>query len=474
MELSRPREWALFAVSSVLLLVPCFWQSRLQIADLESHIYNAWLAQLIEGGQAPGLAIVGQKTNVLFDWILSALFRWFGAGPAQKISVAICVLVFVWGAFAFISKASGRRPWHLMPLIGVLAYGWTYHMGFLNFYLSLGLCLWAMALAWNWTPRGLAAAALLIPGACLAHTLPVLWGGAILLYAWLWRRTSVGHRTYLFAGGLGAVLVGAAAIRSSFPTLWFREQLMNIMGIDQASVFGAWYQMVLLGLLLLCAAPFIQLIRRTGIAKAFWSLPVQIWLLTLVGILVVPNRISIPGYQNSLMYVANRMSLAQGVCLCAILAGIPPNRVVRYGLGAMALLFFGLLYRDEGVLNGIEDRMEALVRKLPPNSRVISAIEDPYLRVGVMTHMIDRICVGHCYSYANYEPSTDQFRIRVTAPNAIVAATYMDSYLLQVGGYVVKDRDAPLFQVRLNEAGAMEIRELAAGTTTTMTYIDSL
>ena len=25
--------------------------------------------------------------------------------------------------------------------------------------------------------------------------------------------------------------------------------------------------------------------------------------------------------------------------------------------------------------------------------------------------MIDRICVGHCYSYANYEPSTDQFRI---------------------------------------------------------------
>ena len=317
-KLTASRERALFAVSSLLLLAPCFWQRRLQIGDLESHIYNAWLAQLIESGRAPGLAIVSQKTNVLFDWILSALFRSLGAGPAQRISVALCVLIFAWGAFAFVSRASGRRPWHLMPLIGVLAYGWTLHMGFLNFYLSLGLCLWAAALAWNWTRRGLLAAAPLVLIACAAHTLPVLWAAAILAYAWLWRRTPVNQRSYLLGGALAAIFLGGAAIRNSFPTLWFREQLMNILGIDQVRVFGTWYQFVLLGLVLLCAALLFKQVHQTGMVKAFWTLPVQIWLLTLVGILVVPNRISIPGYQNSLMFIANRMSLAQGVCLCAV------------------------------------------------------------------------------------------------------------------------------------------------------------
>src|SRR4051794_15560674 len=73
------------ALASVLLLIPCFWHSRLQMGDLASHIYNAWLAQLIETGRAAGLTIVPQKTNVLFDWMLSALFRACGAGPAQKI-----------------------------------------------------------------------------------------------------------------------------------------------------------------------------------------------------------------------------------------------------------------------------------------------------------------------------------------------------------------------------------------------------
>ena len=64
-----------------------------------------------------------------------------------------------------------------------------------------------------------------------------------------------------------------------------------------------------------------------------------------------------------------------------MLAAIPRPEAVKYGLGAAARLFFAFLYHDEGILNGIEDRMETLVWKLPPNSRVVSAIEDPYLRV---------------------------------------------------------------------------------------------
>src|SRR5260370_25404524 len=111
----RSRGPITYLLSSILLLVPCFWQSRLQAGDLSSHIYNAWLAQLIESGRAPGLSIVFQTTNVLFDIILSALFKSFGAAAAQRIAVSLTVLIFVLGAFTFTTTVSARQCWTLLP-----------------------------------------------------------------------------------------------------------------------------------------------------------------------------------------------------------------------------------------------------------------------------------------------------------------------------------------------------------------------
>src|SRR5690242_2591430 len=83
-----------FVLTSILLLVPCFWQSRIHAGDLSSHIYNAWLVQLVASGKTIGLTITSQLTNVLTDFMLSGLFRAFGADAAQRITVAVCVLVF--------------------------------------------------------------------------------------------------------------------------------------------------------------------------------------------------------------------------------------------------------------------------------------------------------------------------------------------------------------------------------------------
>ena len=102
------RKWWYIALS-ILLLAPVYWQPRVQAGDLSSHIYNAWLAQLIETGRTQGLVIVSQTTNILFDLMLGGLFRLFGAELAQRISVSVAVLVFVWGAFRFISVVGGRR-----------------------------------------------------------------------------------------------------------------------------------------------------------------------------------------------------------------------------------------------------------------------------------------------------------------------------------------------------------------------------
>src|ERR1700676_3176020 len=158
-------EIGLTGISSAILLIPCLWQHRIQAGDLSSHIYNSWLAQQIDLGRTPGLTIAPVTTNVLFDLILSWLFRRFGAEAAQRIAVSLVVLIFFWGAFALASATSKRLPWFLVPCLAMLTYGWVFYMGFFNFYLAAGLSLWALALNLKRgvIPHVIAAVLLVIP-----------------------------------------------------------------------------------------------------------------------------------------------------------------------------------------------------------------------------------------------------------------------------------------------------------------------
>src|SRR5713101_9561512 len=88
--------WLRVSLLSALLAVPSFWHRRIEAGDLASHVYNAWLAQLIEKGQAPGLYLASRWNNVLFDVALLRVANLFGFGAAEKIVVSICVLVFFW------------------------------------------------------------------------------------------------------------------------------------------------------------------------------------------------------------------------------------------------------------------------------------------------------------------------------------------------------------------------------------------
>src|ERR1700683_5007196 len=79
--------WPRLAAISALVLVPCFWHRRIIATDPGRHLYNAWLAHLIQRGQAPGLYLSGQWTNVLFDYMLSGFGDMFGLRAAEKIVV---------------------------------------------------------------------------------------------------------------------------------------------------------------------------------------------------------------------------------------------------------------------------------------------------------------------------------------------------------------------------------------------------
>ena len=185
---------------------------------------------------------MGQTTNILFDLMLGGLFKLLGPEAAQRISVSLAVLIFVWGAFAFVRR--GFRPSAVAdscPSIAMLAYGWVYHMGFFNFYLSLGLCFWALALVWNPSPRRLAAAVPILGVAYPAHALPVVWAAALAVYMFLASRISPRWRAYIIAGSLLAMVIVHVAAGSLMAARWYPQQIALTTGLDQVWVFDGKY-----------------------------------------------------------------------------------------------------------------------------------------------------------------------------------------------------------------------------------------
>ncbi len=452
-----------YALASLLLLAPCFWQARVQAGDLSSHIYNAWLAQLVESGRAPGLVVAAQTTNILFDAGLSGLFRLFGAEAAQRIAVSLAVLTFVWGAFAFARAVAGFPPWHLLPILAMLAYGWVYHMGFFNFYLSLGLCFWALALAWEMAPRRMAAAVPLVALAYLAHPLPVFWTLGVVAYAIPARNFSPPRRALLTAGCLGLMVAGHFALRRLVPMSWSPAQLGNSLGLEQVWVFDFKYAVLPLCLLGMGILSLARLLRRYGSRQVLSGIPFQICFLSAAGVVLLPGAIQLPGAAAVLGYIPERMSLPVAVCACALLAAAPMRRADGHALLALALVFFAVLYRDERKINGLEERVEHAVSALPAGSRVVMPVADSAIRANPWCHILDRACLGRCYSYGNYEPSTLQFRVRAQGRNGIVVASPAAVDLLRHGGYIVRDADLPLYQVEVDPGGKVSIRPLRAG-----------
>jgi len=462
-----------FVLASIPLLAPCFWQTRVQAGDLSSHLYNAWLVELIQAGRAPGLALAGQSTNVLFDWLLGALFGALGPGPAERIAAALAVLVFAWGAFAFVSAVAGRRAWDVLPCIAMLAYGWVFHIGFFNFHLGLGLCLWALALTWNRPLARVLAVAPLLALAWLAHALPVAWAIGLIAYAWLWRRLAPRLRPALLLGALALLATSSAGVARSFPTRWSSAQWLLSSGADQLRVYDGKYDATAVALLAVWLFLLGRRIASDGALRVASRLELALFVLCAAAVVIVPGSILLPGYGHALVYVAERMSLAAAVLACALTAPARPG-VSSAAFAGIALVFFSFLYRDERLLNQFEDRLDAVVAQLPEQQRVILGVRDPGLRVNALAHMIDRACIGRCYSYANYEASTRQFRVRVESPNAIVASSYAESSALQNGGYPVRSFDLPLHQVVLAPSGELVLESLSAGERTGMTPIESL
>lgn len=312
-------------------------------------------------------------------------------------------------------------------------------------------------------PRQIAAAVPVFILAYVAHALPVVWMGGLVLYLFVARRVRALHRIFLTSGLVMALGAFHAYLSRTLVTRWSPAQITMTTGLDQVWIFDTKYYIVLMGLLAVWGLLFLSLLRSSGARRVIGGIPFQLCVIGAAGVFILPSTVLIPGFSHALSYIAERMSLGVAICVCAVLGSARPRVLERWLLAVIAVIFFAFIYHDERALNSFEDRMQDVVSMLPPGQRVVSPIWDLDLRINALNHMIDRVCVGRCYSYGNYEASTAQFRIRAVAPNPYVASTYAQSWYIQTGAYVVKSRDLPLYKVDVDSDGRILIKTLKAG-----------
>jgi hypothetical protein len=482
---------------SAVLLIPCYWQPHIEAGDMLSHLYNAWLEKLIAHGQAPGLQVVPVWTNTVFEIVEGWLQRAFGVVTAERIGASGVVLVFFWGALALISTVTRTRPWFIAPLVAMLAYGYVFHLGLTDFYISVGLSFIFLTRVWR---GGLANRIIALPIlllACMAHASAAVWIVGLTSYALIARKLRPRFHAPLFLLSLLALLAIRQYWLAHFESFWTPRQLLSATGADQLWVFGPQYAVLALGTLLLWTMLAFQRGRDwndTG-TRVF----AQLYLLSASAVVLLPASIKLSAYEVPFSSIYERMSLITAVLACAVAAGAKPKRWHSVMIALVAVLYFFFLFLDHRAINRIEAKAETLVSQVPPYQRVlallpplsssdadahfVSRIENklansmaalPLVRRVIqlfpdsrlsMIRIIDRVCIGRCFSYGNYEPATHQFRIRAAPGNRIVEWNAQADSALLNGRYVVKESDLPLYQIYRcgNASTDLCIRSLAAG-----------
>ncbi len=444
----RARWWMVLAVSGALL-VPCFWHRRIEAGDLASHTYNAWLTQLIQQDKASGLHLAPQWNNVLFDVMLVSAANRIGLPAAEKLVVSICVLIFFWGSFALIAAASRRPPWLLAPAIAMIAYGWTFHAGFFNYYLSLGLAFFAIAIFWRGKGWELLASLALVPLIYLAHPLGVVWLVAAVAYIKLSEALPSRTRLVLPPAAIAALLATRYILHNRYPVLWNREPFYYFNGADQLWIFGPRYAVLAIVTFAIGATIFIAdaLHRPAGRWSAF-RVPLELWAIAFLAAAMVPNGVFLARYPWPFLLIIQRLTSITAVLGLCALACIEPKRWHLAAFASLAAVFFAFLYSDTAALNLMEQQAEALVSTLPPGQRVLSTILPPDdFHSGFFSHMVDRACIGRCFSYGNYEPVSEQFRVRVRPDSPLQLDSPRKVCQIDSGIYVVQLFDLPLHQV---------------------------
>jgi hypothetical protein len=446
---------------SLSLVIPCFWHRHIQAGDLPSHVYNAWLAQLITQGQAPGLYLTHRYDNVLFDLGLFHAANLFGLPAAEKTVVSFAVLIFFWGVFSFVHAVTQRPPWFLAPAIAMLAYAYAFNMGFFNYYLSIGLACFALAFAWRAKAGNRAGnwllAILIAPLVLLAHPMGFLWLVGTLAYRLLRQHLPGWWKLALPLSATAAFLSlhWYFAHRATFPVDWEAPPIYLLTGADQLILYGDRYvtlSWAALAFGVLCVAA--EFLHRPSTANepASWKkfIPVlELYGVSFIATALLPENLRPPGNSGWIGLIVSRLTVITAIFGLCLLAQLHPCKWHVAGFAALAAVFFSFLYQDTAWLNRLESNTESVLAPLPYGTRIIPTIAaPPDWRITFIAHIADRACIHHCFTYSNYEAPSQQFRVRtIPQGSPLVTSSEDDAEDMEGGSYEIQATDPPLLQL---------------------------
>lgn len=428
---------------SAVVLIPCLWQPHVESSDLSGHLYNAWLALLVSQGKLPGLWIGGKWTNVLVDKLLSNSIRLFGAGTAEKIVPCLCALVFFWGAWYLVAALNKKPRLSITILLLAFTYGVVFQWGFFNYYLSLGLCFFALGAASARGSRGLLIAGILLIVGFYAQPLPVLWSLSCAVYIMAAHKMRPRLRLALLVGCIAGLIVIRNILVSRFAGAWDVRQIFYAFGPDQLMAWTSKYSIVRDVLLLYWAAMFVLLCRRYGVIRSVLGIRVQLYTLAVIAAFTMPSVLHFQMYSGVYSAIPQRLSLAAAILGCCVFASVPEKTWMRAVALTTALAYFALLYRDIRNINGIEEKVDRLVAQIPAGERVISGLGYlPSYRIRV--NPVPRACIGRCFVFSNYEVVSRQFRVRAEPGNSFSQWSFEEPPDAQ---FFAASRGLPLYEI---------------------------
>jgi len=436
-------------LTSGIVVTPCFWHPWLVAGDFGSHLYNTWLAQLIERGQAPGLWLAPQWYNVLFDLLLKWLAEALSIPISGKLAAAIASLLFFWGAFAFVNAAAQRPPWAIIPLLLMVTYGWTFQKGLLNYYLSVGLAFAGLAFFWGGNGRLRLLLLVISPAILLAHPIGFVWflGGALYLCC----SELVPQRFHFLI-----VLACLGSLCALHWLLWRNYQVAAparsvffYNGLDQM-IFTSWYLIPTFALaLFVFFAMGRDLTLRGSETHALqgYLIPLELYVIVEASVVLLPESITWSPFAAPSSRLTERFTLISAVLLCCLLGAAKQRRWFFPPLMAISAVFFILLYRDTSALNRMQEQTWRLVHTAKPGERILVRILSPAKYRFATNHLVDQACVGYCFSYGNYEAPSKQFRIRAAPGNHYVMGGFEQVSAMEDGVYIVQPDDLPASEI---------------------------
>jgi len=340
-------------------------------------------------------------------------------------------------------------------MLTMFAYGAMYWLGFTNYMMGCGCGFLALGFSNSKFRHVRWLAILMLAVTFLMHLFVFAWtmGAAVILIAIPRLPEAMRRRAYLASMALS--LLPLPFLHRMTVNLWELDQSKSILGSDQVHVFGdgSYAVLVIVNLILFS----LLLSNRDQLRRVLASPLAWLYMMNAVFIFTVPHALTWPAGGtvaatglpplSMLSFLTERFAFLQCVLLTALMANMSWEKWQKAAITAALCLHCMMAYQTAEKIRWAEYKLEETIAPLPQGAKVIVDMSFPDLRVPVAHHLVDTVCLGRCYDFADYEPSIGHFRIHANPANKVVMWRREDVVSVDSVIYSARPEDLPVYLI---------------------------